>query len=582
MAKKKTTKRAPKRAATKKTAKKANKKKVMKKQAKKKATKISTKKSAKKKATKKAVKNKVAKKSSKKKTAKKKLNKKAKKTAKKTVKKKLKKTVSKKTAKKILKKATKKKASKKSKGKKKAIRKATKKKPIKRAAKKKAIKTAPKKISLSKYGVVSKDTGKIIDGLTAHKYKFENGLTLIYVPRRLAPLFSYQTWYNVGARDEDINYTGMAHFFEHLMFKSLKNRKPGEFDQIMESRGARDLNAFTSSDFTAYVQSLPVEAFETVAQLESERMTSLMLSKAEIDSEREVVHNERKERSENSPEGVMFDRLLSLSFQKHAYRWPVIGYKEDLDRMEMKDLLAFYDRYYAPNNAVIVIVGDLSEEKVLKVIQKKYGNIPASDIRFNEQVEEPEQKEERRDELSLDLMVPKVYFGYKIPSAGHPDVLRLGLLCSYLSSGRSSKLYRSMVDAGISVDASAATGESKDTALLYMTVTAQMGKTADDVVAGIDQAIEDLFENGINEQELNRAKNKTKVDFFQAFKTNSSIANFIGHSEILYKDYRQEIREFDEIDGITTDELQAVAKKYLRNTNRNIVIGVPKEIEASA
>ncbi len=435
---------------------------------------------------------------------------------------------------------------------------------------------------LTKYGVVSKETGKIMDGLKVNKYKFKNGLTLTFVPRKVAPVFSYQTWYNVGARDEEINHTGMAHFFEHLMFKRIKGRKAGEFDQIMESSGARDLNAFTSSDYTAYVQSLPIEAFSTVAHLESERMTKLMLSKSEVDSEREVVHNERKERSENSPEGVIFDKLLAIAFKKHPYRWPVIGYREDLDRMKMKDLLKFYKQYYAPNNAVIVIVGDLKEEGVLKVIHQKYGKIPASEIIFPKIEQEPDQTEERREDLTLDLMVPKVYIGYKIPPAGHPDVLRLGLFCSLLSSGRSSKLYRALVDEGISVDAGAVTGESKDTALLYLTATAQMGKTSDELIDAIDATLERVEKDGINQEELNRAKNKTKVDFYQAFKTNSSIANFIGHSEILYKDYQQEIREFAEIDSITGKELLNCARKYIRKTNRNIVVGNPKEQAVSA
>lgn len=443
----------------------------------------------------------------------------------------------------------------------------------------KASKGALKK---NKYGVVSKYSGKILDGLKANKYKFENGLTVVFVPRRIAPVFSYQTWYNIGARDEEVKYTGMAHFFEHLMFKRIKGRKPGEFDQIMESSGARDLNAFTSSDYTAYVQSLPVEALSTVAQLESERMTKLMLSKSEVDSEREVVHNERKERSENSPEGVMFDKLLEISFKKHPYRWPVIGYREDLDRMQMKDLNKFYERYYAPNNAVIVIVGDLTEEKVLKTIHQKYGKIKASKIEFPEIEEEPEQREERKEEVSVDLMVPKVYIGYKIPPAGHPDVLRLGVVASMLSSGRSSKLYRNLVDKGIAVDAGAATGESKDTALMYFTATAQVGKTGDDLIAAIDETIESMVSSEITKAELDRAKNKTKVDFYQAFKTNSAIANFIGHSEVLYKDFMQEVREFEEVDSLTSEEILECAKKYLVRTNRNIVVGVPKEQQASA
>lgn len=232
--------------------------------------------------------------------------------------------------------------------------------------------------------------GKVI------RFTFKNGLKVLFLERKHSPVFSYQTWYKVGSRDEDPKYSGMAHLFEHMMFRGTKKRRKGEFDRLMESHGSQDLNAFTSYDHTVYLQSLPVESFSLVAELESDRMTGLFLNKESFTAEKEVVHNERKETQENSPEGKIFQSLQSLAFQKHPYGLPIIGLKEDLDRMEIKDLKNFYSNFYSPNNAIIVIVGDLREKEVLSTIGKYYGKIPSSKLKRKVIAKETPQVKERK------------------------------------------------------------------------------------------------------------------------------------------------------------------------------------------
>lgn len=425
--------------------------------------------------------------------------------------------------------------------------------------------------------VVKTEKLKFHTGLAAERIHFQNGLRVIFIRRRLAPVFSYQTWYNVGSRDEDPGFSGMAHLFEHMMFKGTKQRKPGVFDRLMESNGARDLNAFTSTDYTAYVQSLPVEAFPLVVQLESERMTSLMLAKPSFESERQVVHNERKEHQENNPEGKMFEELAKAAFTKHPYGWPVIGFAEDLDRMTTKDLHDFYKRFYAPNNAVIVIVGDLDRAQVVREIEKRYRRFQPQPGNRHIPTVEPEQREERRVTLELTIQVEKAYAGYKIPPITHEDSLAISVLGSLLTSGRSSRLYQALVDTSLAMEVNSSSGAGKDPGLFYVVLTAQVGKTAEECLRVLDRELERVASEGVAERELRRARNKIKTDFHQALMTNSAIANFIGHNETVYGDFTRELEQFALLDSITSPDIQRIARTYFQPRNRTIVIGKPKQ-----
>jgi zinc protease len=410
----------------------------------------------------------------------------------------------------------------------------------------------------------------------AHRLHFSNGLKVIHLRRKIAPVFSYQTWYNVGSRDEDPGFSGMAHLFEHMMFKGTKQRKPGVFDRTMESNGARDLNAFTSTDYTAYVQSLPVEAFPLVAQLESERMTSLILSKPSFDSERKVVHNERKEHQENNPEGKMFEELSKAAFEKHPYGWPVIGFAQDLDRMGTKDLRDFYQRFYAPNNAVIVVVGDIDRDLVAKEISKRYGKFARSEGKRHTPTTEPKQDKERVVELELNIQIEKAYVGYKIPPATHDDSLALTMLGSLLTSGRSSRLYQALVDKGHAMEVNSGSGAGKDPGLFYVVLSAQAGKGVKACLDIMDKEISRVETETLSEADMRRVRNKMKTDFHQALMSNASIANFIGHNETIYGDFTKEFEQFRLLDRVGPQDLKRVAKEYFRKGGRTIVIGRPK------
>jgi zinc protease len=409
-----------------------------------------------------------------------------------------------------------------------------------------------------------------------NRFDFENGLKLFVNCNRLAPVFSYQTWFNVGSRDEVPGKSGLAHLFEHMMFKGTITRPQGVFDRTMESAGARDLNAFTSTDYTAYVASLPVKELDLVAELESDRMTGLNLTKEQFESEREVVQNERKQTMENNPEGQMYEELQKLAFHKHAYGRPVIGYGEDLERMNTADCIDFYRMYYAPDRAVICVSGALDPEKVARTVHKRYGKISPARKVVHSPTHEPDQSEERVSVLSLPLQVEKAYFGYKVPEGRHADQVALSVLSMALTAGRSSRLYRALVDGRLCIDVGASVNTSKDPGLMYLSFTSQAGRKAEEAVDTIDRELDAIMKDGITGEELERVKNKLRTDIHMGLSTNSAVARFIGQHEIVLGDVRAALREIDEIEALEVSEVKRVAGQYLRRDQRSIVIGKPQ------
>lgn len=417
---------------------------------------------------------------------------------------------------------------------------------------------------------------KFLGSTHLERFDFENGLRLFVAENKLAPVFSYQTWFDVGSRDEEPGKSGLAHLFEHMMFKGTRSRPLGVFDRTMESAGARDLNAFTSTDYTAYVASLPIKELELVAELESDRMTGLALTKDQFESEREVVQNERKQVMENNPEGQMYEELQKLAFTAHAYGRPVIGYGEDLDRMSTADCEAFYRANYAPDRAVICVSGAVPAAKVAQTINKYYGKLAPANKRPASPKVEPAQKDERVSVLSLPVQVEKAYFGYKVPDARHHDQVALSVLSMALTTGRSSRLYRAMVDKGICIDVGASVNTSKDPSLFYLSFTCQAGRKAAEAVDAIDREVEAVAKDGITDEELERVKNKLRTEIHMGLSTNSAISRFVGQHELVLGDVRAALDEIDRIETLQASEVKRVAAQYMRRDQRCVVIGKPQ------
>ena len=416
----------------------------------------------------------------------------------------------------------------------------------------------------------------LVGELKVHKFEFQNGLKLLIVPDRTSPTFAYQTWFRVGSRNEVPGYTGLAHLFEHMMFKGTKNFQDGEFDRILEQAGVEGENAFTSRDYTAYVQELPRDKLDLIAKLESDRMVNLLVNEPVFKTETEVVQNERKLRTENSPDGMIYQEIFASAFTKHPYRWPVIGYKEDLDRMNSKDAELFYRSYYNPNHATIVVTGDVDVDDVAETVNKYYSQIPAQASPAHKIAEEPEQNKIRSKKLKLNIQVEKLVIGYHIPNLLHVDLPILDILQTILAGGKSSRLHKALVETGIASSVGAYGFESKDPSLLLIMVNLQKGKRAAAAEKIILKELETLSTTGPSAQELETAKNRISFDFYENLNSNSDRAKFLGHYETLTGDFQNGIKTFKLTQDVNAEQVTSVTKRYLQPTKRTRLVGVPK------
>src|SRR5512132_4216646 len=268
-----------------------------------------------------------------------------------------------------------------------------------------------------------------------------NGLRVRVLPERSAPTVSYYTFFQVGSRNERLGATGISHLFEHMMFNGAARYGPKELDRVLEARGGHS-NAYTSNDVTAYYEDFAADALETVVDLESDRMRSLRLTSESLEQEREVVKEERRLRTENSIFGLMEEQLEALVFLSHPYRWPVIGWMDDIERISRDECEAFFRTYYAPNNAAIYAVGDLDVDRTLALLERHYGDIPGGPRPAPVPAGEPAQRGERRAAVRYPAQAPALLAGWRGPPARSPDAAALDVLQTCLAVGESSRLRR--------------------------------------------------------------------------------------------------------------------------------------------
>lgn len=408
------------------------------------------------------------------------------------------------------------------------------------------------------------------------RFVLPNGLRLLVLEDSSSPTFAYQTWFRVGSRDEEVKYTGIAHLFEHMMFKGTKNLPEGQLDRVLEQAGAEGENAFTSRDYTAYVQELPKDKLDLIAKLESDRMVNLIVNDKSFATEREVVQNERRMRNENSPDGLMYQEIFGLAFQKHSYRWPVIGYEEDLARMSSKEAREFYQDYYAPNRATVVVVGDVSAAEVLRTVVKYYGDLKPRELPEKIIPREPEQISPRHKTLKLNTQVQKIMVAYPVPSVIHEEIPALEVMRTVLTGGKSSRLSKALVDTGVMTSIDAYDLDDKDPSILVFSGNLQRGKKATLAETIMLAEIEKFKRRPISQSELDRAKNSLQTDFFDGLSKPNEKAHFLGHYETISDSFRTGVEIFTKIGAVTATQVEAVAKKYLNPESRSVLMGVQK------
>jgi zinc protease len=412
-------------------------------------------------------------------------------------------------------------------------------------------------------------------GDVVHRWRLGNGLTVLVLVDDSAPIASYHTWFKVGSRHEHPGKTGLAHLFEHLMFNETENLRAGMFDRKLEDSGA-ETNAATWVDWTYYHESLPADRIKLAIELEAERMTHLVLREPQVASEKEVVANERRYRVDDDVEGAASELLYKTAFSTHPYGWPTIGWMQDIQGFSPEDCVAFYRTYYAPNNATVVVVGDVNERSLLLAIRAAYGSIASQTIPAEDIVPEPTQLEERALVVHKPTATEKLLIAYKGPALGDADHTTLTVLSEVLFGGRSSRLYRALVvEQELAIDLRGWVSTFRDPGLFECSATARGQRTTQELQVVLDQAFERARNEVVGDQELARAKARLELGMLQQLETIPGKAEQIGFFESVMGDPAIAFDRVEAFRRCTASDLRRAARRYLVDTTRTIVRVVP-------
>jgi zinc protease len=426
-------------------------------------------------------------------------------------------------------------------------------------------------------GVAHERTVPFGPALSVECFRLGNGLRVLICEDHSAPVVAYHTWYRVGSRHERVGKTGLAHLFEHLMFNETETMPAGELDRKLEEAGAES-NASTWLDWTQYNIAIPKERLPLVPKLESERMRRLVLRDPQVTSEKEVVANERRYRVDDDVEGAVSELLWATAFQEHAYRWPTIGWMPDIEGFTTEDCRSFYDTFYAPNNATIVIVGDVTERRALELIVKAYGKIPPSTLPLEDVRPEPHQAGERLVEVSKPTATEKLVVGYHSPALGDFDHPAISLLSEVLFGGRASRVYRRLVrQMEIAVDVHAFVGPFRDPGLFEVLASAREGKTARDMLVAVDEEIERVRAEAIPDDELERARARLELSLVAGLETVEGKASTIGFYDTVIGRPAAAFERLEATAALTASDLLRVARRYLSKSARTVVLVHPQE-----
>jgi zinc protease len=403
-------------------------------------------------------------------------------------------------------------------------------------------------------------------------FTLKNGMKFLVIEDNSIPNANMYLFYRVGSRNEYQGITGLSHFFEHMMFNGAKKYGPKEFDRTMEFNGGAN-NAYTTENVTVYTNWFPSSATETIFDLEGDRIASLSIDPKMVESERGVVLSERSTGLENSPWRLLSESVQATAFQEHPYHWPVIGYEDDMKNWKQSDLERYFRTYYAPNNCVVVISGNIKFDAVKKLAEKYIEPIPAQPEPPKVHTVEPPQTGERRIMVQKDVATPYIYIGYHTPDTKSEDFYALTLLSDILSSGKSSRLYSQLVDKKqLATSAFSEFGPSFDPSLFGLYSVAAKGVKETDLENAMYEEIEKIKKDGINEQELQKVKNQKVMEFYGQVETINGKSNNIGTYEVFFGDYRKMFDAPALYNKVSAEDIKRVANKYFSKTNRTVGI----------
>ena len=402
-----------------------------------------------------------------------------------------------------------------------------------------------------------------------------NGLKVILVENNKAPLITFQVWYRVGSRNEEWGKTGLSHLLEHMMFKGTKNLGPGEFSRTIRENGGND-NAFTSRDYTAYFENLSADRVHVAVELEADRMGNLVLREEDFRTERMVVMEERRLRTEDQPTSYLWEQLEATAFQSSPYHWPVIGWMADLARLTLEDVTVYHRTYYNPANAFLVVVGDFKKEVLLPQLEKSFGVYEKTVPPDQDKDIDPVQTGERRLVVKKEARLPSLVMGYHAPNLSDPDSYVLEVIAAILSGGKSSRFYRSLVqEKQLVLEADAENSLlSRDPSLFYLSTTPLPGKPVAEVEEAIDQEIERLQKEPLGKQELEKVKNQLEANFVFGQDSLFFQAMILARYEIV-RSWRAIDDYLPSIQAVTPEDILRVANRCLVRENRTVGILMP-------
>ena len=403
-------------------------------------------------------------------------------------------------------------------------------------------------------------------------FTLNNGMKFLVAEDNSIPNANMYLFYKVGSRNEHPGITGLSHFFEHMMFNGAKKYGPKMFDQTMEFNGGAN-NAYTTQNVTVYTDWFPVNAMETIFDLESDRIASLNIDSKMVESERGVVLSERSTGLENSPWNMLSDALNASAFQEHPYHWTVIGYETDIKNWTKEDLEKYFRTYYAPNNCVVVISGNVKVDEVKRMAEKYMAPIPANAPPKSVHLVEPPQTGERRVIIQKEVPSPYLMIGYHTPEATNKDYYSLSILNAVLSSGNSSRLYSELVDKKqLANMVGSDFSESFDPNLFTLYAIAAKGVKEVDIESAIYAEIDKIKKDGITENELQKIKNQKLIEFYAQIETINGKSNNIGTYELFFGDYRKMFDAPAEYSKVSIEDVKRVASQYFNKSNRTVGI----------
>jgi zinc protease len=410
-------------------------------------------------------------------------------------------------------------------------------------------------------------------------HALKNGMKILVQEDHSIPNVALYIFYRIGSRNERPGTTGISHFFEHMMFNGAKKYGPGEFDRVMEGAGGSN-NAYTNKDVTVYYEAFPRTALDLIFDLEADRIQNLSFDPKMVASERGVVASERRTSVEANNFGILEEQLWATAFLAHTYQWPVVGWMVDIENWTMDDLKHHFEMGYSPSNATLVVVGDVSDDEIVQLAEKKLEPIASHAPPPKVTTREPEQLGERRVTVKKFAQLPIVMMAYHVPESASPEYYALDLLQTILLFGQSSRMYQRIVDKDqLAINVGGQMEFSFDPTLFTIIAQPKAGIDPQTVEKAVYEELERVKNERVTDQELQKAKNIALAAFYRQMDRIDGRANTLGMYEVFLGDYHKLFTAVDNYNRVTKEDLQKVAQKYFREKNRTVATLIPEKEE---